>query len=157
VLRYVYLTLVTAIVILAWGVLNNYFSISPIYMIFGSSMYPTLLEYDLVLTIPKHLLTPESIRVGDIIVFRLADMKIIHRVVAVCGAGCYITKGDNNPAPDPVAVHFDNVLGKVLTVYGNPARVNSIVLVVVLVALDLVRKGVGLRSGKPLLYRFFKD
>jgi len=116
-------------------------------------MYPTLLEYDLVLTIPKPFLTPESIRVGDIIVFRLpyTNTKVVHRVVALCGTGCYVTKGDNNPAPDPIAVHFDNVLGKVLTVYGNPLRINTTVFVVILIATDLIRKGVGLR------YRFSKD
>jgi signal peptidase len=143
VLRYIGATLLVSVAILALGVLNNYYpGISPVYLVLGSSMYPTLLEYDLVLTIPKPLLT-ENIRVGDIIVFRLpyTNTKVIHRVVALCGAGCYVTKGDNNPAPDPIAIHYDSVLGKVLAVYGNPVRINSVVLVVILIAFDLIKRG----------------
>jgi len=150
VLKYVGITLLVGVAILAFGVISNRYPISPIYMVFGYSMYPTLLELDLVLTIPKPFLTPESIGVGDIVVFRLpyTNTKVIHRVVALCGAGCYITKGDNNPAPDPIAVHFDNVLGKVLTVYGNPVRINTVVFVVILIATDLIRRGASLRFGK---------
>ncbi len=59
--------------------------------------------------IPKF---PEEIRVGDIVSFRLDDAVIIHRVIGtgIDEEGLYfVTKGDNNPEPDPEPVRFSQI------------------------------------------------
>ncbi len=59
--------------------------------------------------IPKF---PEDIHIGDIISYTLDGSVIIHRVI---GTGTddeglyFITKGDNNPAPDPEPVRFPQI------------------------------------------------
>jgi signal peptidase I len=141
VLRGLTIGLLIAVFFVAFGVLNEYYSgISPLYMGIGYSMYPTILNLDLVFVVPKPLLTQKDIDVGDIIVFKepFSNRTIIHRVIEVVGGYLYRTKGDNNPVADPYYITFDRVLGKVITVYGNPVRINVIVLSGILVGLDLV-------------------
>jgi signal peptidase len=59
--------------------------------------------------IPKF---PEDIHIGDIISYTLDGTVIIHRVI---GTGSdeegfyFITKGDNNPQPDPEPVRFSQI------------------------------------------------
>jgi len=140
VLRGLTIGLLIAVFFVAFGVLNEYCNgISPLYMGIGYSMYPTILNLDLVFVVPKPLLTPADINVGDIIVFKepFYNRTIIHRVIEVVGY-LYRTKGDNNPVADPYYITFDRVLGKAITVYGNPVRINVIVLSGILVGLDLV-------------------
>ena len=60
--------------------------------------------------------SPKDINAGDIIAFKteLASGIIIHRVIAIGQdeRGWYArTKGDNNPAPDPGKVRFEDVTG----------------------------------------------
>lgn len=76
----------------------------------GRSMLPTLQTGDIVF-IEK--VNPADIRVGDVIVYRftgnfygiyLDNALIIHRVIYRYyhnGILCFVTKGDNNPFPDP--------------------------------------------------------
>ena len=76
----------------------------------GRSMLPTLQSGDLVFVIKA---APSQIKVGDVIVYRftgyfygyyLQNALIIHRVIYVYNHGntlCFVTKGDNNPIPDP--------------------------------------------------------
>ena len=56
--------------------------------------------------------SPEQLEVGDIITYDYNGRKIIHRIVqkGVDGQGYYfITKGDNNPQPDPEIVRWEQV------------------------------------------------
>jgi hypothetical protein len=55
---------------------------------------------------------PDEIAVGDIISYKYGDKTIIHRVIekGIDGNGWYfIVKGDNNPAPDPDKVRFEQI------------------------------------------------
>jgi len=55
-------------------------------------------------------LTPDEIRVGDVISYDSGKYGvIIHRVIAIAtdASGWYaVVKGDNNPSPDPIKVRF---------------------------------------------------
>jgi len=74
----------------------------------GSSMLPTIHDGDY-LVIDT---TPESIELGDIIVYKHNNELIGHRVIKITSEG-YIVKGDNNPAPDPWIVRPEDVIGEV--------------------------------------------
>lgn len=79
------------------------------------SMSPTLEEDMIVLE--KRPLSSSEIAVGDIIVYEFKGSRIIHRVIALGedDIGWYaILKGDNNPAPDPQKVRFEQVRGIVV-------------------------------------------
>ncbi|MEM2916173.1 MAG: signal peptidase I [Candidatus Woesearchaeota archaeon] len=55
---------------------------------------------------------PEDIHIGDIVSYNLDGVVIIHRVIGTGtdGKGVYfITKGDNNPEPDPEPVRFSQI------------------------------------------------
>ncbi|MCX8196502.1 MAG: signal peptidase I [Acidilobaceae archaeon] len=99
----------------------------------GRSMEPSLHSGDLVFIVRS-----DSIREGDIIVFRSGGGYVIHRVIEVYekdGMKCYITQGDNNPFPDPgssrcadparrhYGIPEDLVVGVVITVFGIPIKV----------------------------------
>lgn len=91
----------------------------PLAVVKGYSMCPTLREGDLVFTYKPG---PEDISIGDIIIYstRSGDL-IVHRVVRIYKSGTtyyYITKGDNNEAPDPFRVTYEMVKGKVIRI-GN--------------------------------------
>lgn len=55
---------------------------------------------------------PEDVHIGDIVSYELDGAVIIHRVI---GTGAdeegqyFITKGDNNPEPDPEPVRFSQI------------------------------------------------
>lgn len=77
----------------------------------SGSMSPAIEVGDLVITTPCD---PEDIRAGDVICFRSGGALVCHRVVAVDEDGrTFTTKGDANEDPDPVAVTYGNVVGKV--------------------------------------------
>ncbi len=54
---------------------------------------------------------PTTIRRGDIVVMRVADHFLTHRVVALTADGCQ-TKGDNSLQPDP-EMGYKDILGRV--------------------------------------------
>jgi signal peptidase len=94
----------------------------PLMVVVGGSMLPTYVEGDLVVV---KGVDPKGISTGDIIVFKspshLANNAIIHRVIGIVEIGgkrYFITKGDNNPAPDrfdPLpGIPEDYVIGKVI-------------------------------------------
>jgi signal peptidase len=60
----------------------------------------------------------DTIKTGDIIQFREAEgITTVHRVVEVReteGKTVFVTKGDDNRAPDPEPVLAANVVGKVI-------------------------------------------
>lgn len=100
---------------------------TPLVVVEGNSMLPTLYSGDLVVIYKP---PPQNIRVGDIIVYRspLTGRLVIHRVIEInpcSGSYCYVTKGDNNLHPDnsPVlalepsrGIPYEDVVGVVIGV-----------------------------------------
>ncbi len=100
---------------------------SPIVVVKGTSMLPTLYYGDLVIV---HRVPPDKIHVGDIIVYRseYRGELVIHRVIKIvhapqCKPLCYITKGDNNLVSDAgflepsYGISYSKVIGVVYTVH----------------------------------------
>lgn len=116
------------------AITNNYYPIAPLYFALGDSMYPTIIQYDLVLVIPRPLF--DRINVGDIIVYRSGDYFIIHRVIHIEG-GMLVTKGDNVPYTDP-PIYTSQVWGKVATVNGVPIKMNIFALLFFAIGLALL-------------------
>jgi signal peptidase len=55
---------------------------------------------------------PETLRIGDVICFRLSEpTSITHRIINITDEG-FITKGDANEDPDQWIVKKENVIGK---------------------------------------------
>jgi len=89
----------------------------PIAVVESGSMIPILEKGDLIFSIG---VTPSSLKVGDIILFKSpqnSNVIIVHRIIKIYNDGDVIliqTKGDNNPVPDPWIINGDQVLGKVI-------------------------------------------
>lgn len=84
-------------------------------VISGSSMNPTLLVGDVVVT---REVEPGQIEVGDIVRFRQGDAFVIHRVVEIEeseGTFFFVTRGDNNNVEDP-PITASQLEGKVILV-----------------------------------------
>lgn len=65
---------------------------------------------------------PESLKVGDVIVYEKGGTLIAHRILAVenrDGEIHFRTKGDGNPAPDIGSIPASSVRGKVVLVVPN--------------------------------------
>ncbi len=97
---------------------------APIAVVDGYSMFPVLRMGDIVFS---YKCSPQDIHVGDIIIYRGIDGKlIIHRVIKVIvrdGKYYYVTKGDNNPIEDYFeftgpGVPYSRVVGKVFDING---------------------------------------
>ncbi len=82
--------------------------------IVGRSMLPFLREGDYVVV--SH--SQNSIKRGDIIVFKQAGTLVAHRVMRLQNGATFITKGDNTPHFDP-PVEASQMVGRVLTVKRN--------------------------------------
>ena len=65
----------------------------------------------------------DSIRAGDIISFRVDDIKVTHRAISVTPEGI-ITQGDMNDSADPDPVTKDTYIGK--TVFALPHFGNAL-------------------------------
>ena len=93
----------------------------PVAVVDGYSMFPLLKEGDIVFSYKP---SPDEIRPGDIIIYNVGGRYIIHRVVEVIKRGkqyYYLTRGDNNEAPDfyyQPGVPYNKVEGKVVAI-GN--------------------------------------
>ena len=117
--------------LLIWGLLAiTLGSSSPIVVVTGRSMKPTLEQGDLLFVKAVDI---GELHVGDIVVFHRPDTGelVVHRVYKIVrGPGGEIllkTKGDNNEEPDRWLVSKDELVGKV--VYRLPA-VGKVVLFV---------------------------
>ena len=85
----------------------------PVVSIASGSMIPKFYPGDLVFAA-----APTGLKTGDIIIYHaecpyMPDKDIIHRIVGF-DKGNIITKGDNNPYPDPCPVSPEQVRGKVI-------------------------------------------
>lgn len=87
-------------------------------IISSGSMTPTLQVGDVIITVEA---SPNDIKIGDIIQYSGENEIIAHRVVDIQqqgGTKYFITKGDDNNAPDPEPVSPSQVIGK--TVFTIP-------------------------------------
>lgn len=123
---------------------QRYVSTTPLIVVEGASMLPTLYTGDIVIVYKP---SPEDIKTGDIIVYKSSDRLVIHRVIEVVKCGndyCYITKGDNNPIADNImglqpshGVSYDNVIGVVIGIrFGNmsaPLRIPYLGLLTIII------------------------
>ena len=112
------------VLLLAYGALCCVARTStPVVVVLSGSMHPALRTGDLALIAAK----PDSDRyaVGDVVVFDVVGraVPIVHRIVALRGPRCFVTKGDANAgddvrggllAPRQLCVDADAVRGRVL-------------------------------------------
>ncbi|NPA23101.1 MAG: signal peptidase I [Crenarchaeota archaeon] len=110
------------------------------FVIATTSMMPTLYPGDLVLTKPV-----SAYHVGDIIAFVSPQhIVVVHRIIEALGNGCYRTKGDANPSPDPWIVCKNMIIGKVvlrIPLLGSlieEARRSPIVMIMVVIITSLI-------------------
>jgi signal peptidase len=110
---------------------------TPLVIVEGNSMLPTLYNGDLVIIYKP---PPSDINVGDIVVYRspITGRLVIHRVIKINShdgvSYYYITKGDNNPVDDvaqglepPGGIAYEEILGVVISIktgeYKAPFRI----------------------------------
>lgn len=81
----------------------------------SDSMNPSFYRGD-ALIFEKIDLKKDKIKVGEVVVFQNDETVIVHRIIekkkAKSGKNLYITKGDNNNAPDSDVLEEDMILGK---------------------------------------------
>ncbi|MEN4006639.1 MAG: signal peptidase I [Methanobacteriaceae archaeon] len=91
-------------------------------VVVSGSMEPVLQRGDIVIVDNN----PDTAYVGDIIVYRAtwSPKPVIHRIIYIGktpeGDTFFVTKGDNNPSPDPVVVHPDQVISKAVSINDAP-------------------------------------
>lgn len=106
-------------------------------VVVSGSMEPVFYRGDIVIIEKSNFfgikeLNPENIQKGDIIIYDATwfPEPVIHRVIAVekdkAGEKYYITKGDNNPSPDPAPVYPSQVEARVITVGSNPLMIPKV-------------------------------
>jgi signal peptidase len=98
-------------------------------VVVSGSMEPVMYRGDIVIVDQN----PTNVQVGDIVVYHATwfNEPVIHRVIkkykTTNGSTYLITKGDNNPTPDPAPALFpDQVISKVVTLYGQPLIIPKI-------------------------------
>lgn len=97
-------------------------------VVVSGSMEPALHRGDIVIIDNS----PSSAQVGDIIVYKAAwfPQPVIHRIIYIGktpgGDTFFVTKGDNNPSPDPVAVYPDQIISKVVSINDAPLIIPKI-------------------------------
>ncbi|HET9770293.1 MAG TPA: signal peptidase I [Acidimicrobiia bacterium] len=93
------LRLVAVLAAVAWALLLRPLGLggpATYVVVSGESMLPNLQGGDLVITHQRRSYEP-----GDVVAFRVKGKLVIHRVMGGNGVDGYVTRGDNNPAPDP--------------------------------------------------------
>ena len=102
-------------------------------VVVSGSMEPVFYRGDVVLVEKANFLglnefNTSDVNVGDIVVYAATwfPEPVIHRVIyngtTPEGQLYYVTKGDNNPGPDPVVVYPNQIEEKVVTLGGNPGK-----------------------------------
>ena len=149
---------------------------SPVTVVDGTSMYPTLKKGDLVIIkgasedeLIKDFKNAKTYMDRPIIVFYSPSGKrIIHRIYSLKYDGNgnflgFITKGDNNPTPDPYLVNTNKIIGKVIfgpihylglivlfirSPFGFSVVAFSIIILAVWIVIDEVNKYLKKSKGK---------
>ena len=87
--------------------------------VYGASMLPWVRPGDLAMI---HNASPETVRCGDVVLFRRGDRLYVHRIVEKRGLRLtrrFLAKGDANPHADGV-IGQEEILGRVMNLYrGN--------------------------------------
>jgi signal peptidase I len=91
----------------------------PMAAITSGSMWPELKKGDLVFI--QGAKNKESVKIGDIVVYRNQKGFTIHRVVRV-GENAIITKGDANIISD-APVKYEDIIGKAVVFRDKPLRI----------------------------------
>lgn len=103
-------------------------------VVVSGSMEPVFYRGDVVVVEKVNFLglnevNPDNLSVGDIVIYTGtwatgSPEQIIHRIIVKNttsdGKLYYITKGDNNPAPDPVVVYPNQIDAKVVSLGSTP-------------------------------------
>ena len=97
-------------------------------VILTESMEPTIATGGVVVT--QKVKSMDELKVGDIITYTVYDqnndaVNICHRVRAITDEGIIVTKGDNNKKYDSYRLTFDNVNGKVVSIWNGVAPVTT--------------------------------
>lgn len=97
-------------------------------VVVSGSMEPALHRGDIVIVDNN----PGPVQVGDIIVYKADGFPhpVIHRVIYTGktpgGDTFFVTKGDNNPSPDPVAVDPDQIISRAVSINDAPLVIPKI-------------------------------
>jgi len=87
-------------------------------VVVSGSMEPVLYRGDIVIIDSNP--NVNNIQVGDIVVYKATwfNQPVIHRVIEIGddqnGNKAMVTKGDNNPSPDPAIVYPNQIISKVV-------------------------------------------
>ncbi len=107
-------------------------------VVVSGSMEPVFYRGDVVVIekadfLGLHEFNTSNVNVGDIVIYQATwfPEPVIHRVIfkgtSPEGQLYYVTKGDNNPGPDPVVVYPSQVEAKVVSL-GNASGKNPLVI-----------------------------
>ena len=95
------------------GLISNTFTIGA--LVIGSGSMKGTIDKGDVIIFSKHL-DEKDINIGDIIIFKKNDVKVVHRVIDIKNAGGeyrFYTKGDNNKLPDSGYITSSDLYGTV--------------------------------------------
>ncbi len=102
-------------------------------VVVSGSMEPVFYRGDIVVIekadfLGLHEFNINNVSVGDVVIYQATwfPEPVIHRVIFKgtnsAGQLYYITKGDNNPGPDPVVVYPSQVEAKVVSLGSTPGK-----------------------------------
>jgi len=106
-------------------------------VVVSGSMEPVFYRGDVVVIEKTNFLgiqevNPSDLKVGDIIIYHANwfPEPVIHRIISIQtgsdGQTYYVTKGDNNPKPDPSLVSTSQVHAKVVSLGNQPIIIPKI-------------------------------
>ncbi|EKQ53120.1 MAG: signal peptidase I [Methanobacterium sp. Maddingley MBC34] len=106
-------------------------------VVVSGSMEPVFYRGDVVVIEKTNFLgiqeiNPSDLKVGDIIIYQATwfPEPVIHRIISIQkgsdGQTYYVTKGDNNPKPDPSLVSTSQVQAKVVSIGNQPLVIPKI-------------------------------
>jgi signal peptidase I len=106
-------------------------------VVVSGSMEPVFYRGDIVIIEKTNFfglneIKPNDLKVGDIVIYQATwfPEPVIHRIIQIGrtpdGKEYFITKGDNNPVPDPVVVYPEQVIAKVITFGNQPAIIPKV-------------------------------
>jgi signal peptidase I len=106
-------------------------------VVVSGSMEPVFYRGDVVVIEKTNLfgiqeVNPTDLKVGDIIIYNATwfPEPVIHRIISIQtgsdGQTYYVTKGDNNPKPDPSLVSTGQVQAKVVSIGNQPLVIPKI-------------------------------
>lgn len=107
-------------------------------VVVSGSMEPVFARGDVVVIQKTNFLgiselNTSDLNVGDIVIYDATwfSEPVIHRIISKGtspdGRLYYITKGDNNPTPDPAPVYPEQIQAKVISFGGNPGEIPFII------------------------------